>query len=149
MAHSERLLAMDPGEATGWAYFVDGELDSQGTIYNAADGVSEALDNRLIPGYTRLVLEAFIVQPDFVGRAHASEVIGVMIRDAHDNRAPYSFQLRSQKAVVTRGTEAERFAWLRSHGFSGSSHELDAITHGLLRLRLEKHKPTVMKYWPH
>jgi len=140
---------MDPGENTGWAYFEDADLVAQGTIPNAADGVVETLRPRLLPAYDRLVLEAFIVQPDFVGRAHASEVIGVMIRDAYENRAPYSFQLRSQKAVVTRGTEAERFAWLRSHGFSGSSHELDAITHGLLRLRLEKHKPTVMRYWPH
>lgn len=143
-----KLLAMDPGENTGWAYFEDADLVAQGTIPNAADGVVEALRPRLLPRYDRLVLEAFIVQPDFVGRAHASEVIGVMILDAHDNQAPHSFQLRSQKAVVKRGSETERFRWLREMGYSGSSHELDAITHGLLRLRLEKNLDVIEKHWP-
>lgn len=147
MANTERILAVDPGETTGWAYFVDGELDSQGTIDNAASGVSEALMERLLPGYTQLVLESFIVEPDFVGRAHASEVIGVMIHDATMSLAPYAFQSRGQKATVIRGTETERFNWLRGHGFEGTSHELDAISHGLLRLRLMGHKDTVRRYW--
>lgn len=147
MGLTENLLAMDPGLTTGWAHFIQHELVDQGTIGNGVDGAVEWLHSGNRPRYRRLVLESFIPEPDFVGRAHASEVIGAMVGDAYLLNAPYSFQSRAQKRLIINGDETKRFRFLREHGFEGSSHELDAISHGLIRQRLEGNALVVKRYW--
>lgn len=138
-----KILAIDPGEATGWALFDNENLVSQGTILGCAEGFL-AWASLAMPGHELLVIESFIVEPGFVGRAHASEVIGVALAMSPAKKV---FQSRGQKATLVRGTETERFNWLRSFGFSGVSHELDAISHCLIRLKLMGNKAAVQKYW--
>jgi len=143
-----RILNADPGNTTGWAYFVDGELVDQGIIDNGVEGAIEWVMSGRMPEHDLLVLESFIVEPDFVGRAFASEVIGVLMLASRQSGAQHQvFQSRAQKRVVVNGDETYRFNWLRDRGFTGTSHELDAISHGLLRLRLQGNKEIVKRYW--
>lgn len=148
MARSRRILGADPGGTTGLALFVGPDLEWTGEAPNAMEGMIEFIRSGELPDFDAIVLESFIVEPDFVGRAHASEVIGVLVAHARSIGAEVWFQSRSQKALVKRGTEAERFRWLRSMGYVGSSHVLDAITHALLRLRREKNRDVVQRHWP-
>lgn len=138
----------DPGETTGLALFAGSDLAWTQEVPNGVVGMIEFIESGAMPEYDVLILESFIVEPDFVGRAFASEVIGALMSHAASIGAEVYFQSRAQKSLVKRGTEAERFAWLRSHGYEGSSHVLDAITHCLLRLRREKNVQIVRKHWP-
>lgn len=142
-----RILSCDPGESTGWALWEDGKLISQGVITNGVEGaILWAMTD--MPEHDTLILESFIVEPDFVGRSFASEVIGILLlRSRQMGATVHAFQSRGQKATVVRGSETERFRWLRNHGFTGTSHELDAISHGLLRMRLEGNAEVVNRYW--
>lgn len=139
-----RVLALDPGEMTGWAYFIDGILISCGVIIGGRNGFIEWAKTQM-PEHDVLVVESFIVEPSFVGTADASEVIGAAfaLSDAPVKRE----QLRSAKSTLIKGTQTERFEWLRSKGFTGMTHELDAITHALLYFRAIGHKPTFKLYW--
>lgn len=143
-----RMLCGDPGGTTGWAYFIDGELVDQGIIDNGVEGAIGWVLSGRMPPHDVLVLESFIVEPDFVGRSFASEVIGVLKMASRQMGCTLQvFQSRAQKRVIVNGDETARFRWLRGHGFTGTSHELDAISHGLLRLRLEGNKEIVKRYW--
>ena len=122
-------LAIDPGDSTGWARMADnGDLIDQGVIPNGLDGFLAWP----MPEHDILVVEEFIVEPDYVGRAVASEIVGAAIART---TARVIRQLRSMKATLVRGSESQRFAWLRARGFDGMSHDLDAITHALLYFR--------------
>ena len=138
-----RVLALDPGGTTGWALFNNENLFSAGVIRNGLDGF-RAWTALAMPTHTHLVVEDFVVEPGFVGRPEASEIIGAAF--ALSPAKKYR-QLRSQKATLINGTEAERFTWLRERGFGGMTHELDAVTHALLFLRRMNHVPTIKKYW--
>lgn len=139
-----RVLALDPGKMTGWAYFIDGILISCGVIIDGRNGFIEWAKTQM-PEHDVLVVESFIVEPSFVGTADASEVIGAAfaLSDAPAKRE----QLRSAKATLVKGDQTKRFNWLRSKGFDGMTHELDAITHALLYYRAVGHKPTFLRYW--
>ena len=98
-----------------------------------------------------VVYEDFIVEPSYVGRAWSSEVIGA-IKTAR-SVSPVSAQLRSDKSTLftqkhtgDKG-ETERFAWLRERGFSGTPHELDAITHALVYLKRQRNRAALKQYW--
>lgn len=145
---SKVVLGADPGETTGLAAFAGGKLAWAAEVPNAMDGMIEFIATDQLPRFDLLVLESFIVEPDFVGRAHASEVIGVLVAHARSIGAEVVLQSRSQKRLVKNGTETERFRWLRSLGYTGSSHILDAITHCLLRLRREKNVEVIKRHWP-
>lgn len=138
-----RVLALDPGESTGWALFKDEEMLQCGVISSGLNGYLSwaAL---AMPVHDVLVVEEFIVEPDYVGRAYASEIVGAAVALSP---ARIVRQLRSMKATLVRGTEAQRFAWLSERGFTGESHALDAITHALLYLRRSGNKAAVRKYW--
>ena len=139
-----RVLALDPGETTGWALFHGEILIEHGVISEGRNGFIKWAKTQM-PEHDVLVMESFIVQPDFVGRADASEVIGAAyaLSDAPIKRE----QLRVSKMTLMRGDEKARFGWLRDRGFTGMTHELDAVTHALLYLRATGHKPTYLRYW--
>lgn len=141
-----RILGFDPGGSTGWSYFEDENKVAGGAIHDGLTGfLAWSSLTRWIDQATMIVVENFVVKPEFVGVPEASEVIGSIITQAC---CPVYRQMPSQKATLVKGTEVERFAWLRAHGFNGStSHELDADTHVLLRLRAMNHRPTLQKYW--
>lgn len=142
-----RVIALDPGETTGWALFFDHELINSGEISEGLDGFLEFN----LPWADVIVVEDFVVEPGFVGRAVASEVIGAVALEARRFRPKVWLlrQSRSDKATITGGslTESQRFEWLRERGFSGSSHELDAITHGLIHLKRRRNRNALKKYW--
>lgn len=139
------LLALDPGLSTGWAEISYGDhladVVDQGVIPDGVHGFKKWWSNRT---WAQVVSEKFIIAPGTVGEGWSLQVEGALIA-LYDG--PITFQSRSDKADLVSGTEVERFAWLRSHGFTGSSHELDAITHGLLWLKRQRHQPTIRQYW--
>ena len=152
------ILAIDPGWSTGWAFLEIGEgralppkirVAAQGTTTGGVDGwLLEGLE---VDWPDRLVGEDFIVDPSYVGRAWSSEVIGAV--KARRVRSDVVLQLRSDKTTLftqkhtgDKG-ETERFAWLRERGFSGTPHELDAITHALVYLKRQRNRAALKQYW--
>lgn len=141
------ILALDPGLSTGWALFSyhdrEPELLSQGTIVDGVRGFAQFWRNLpWIPD--EVVSEKFIIAPDTVGEGWSLQVEGALLA-LYDGGV--TWQLRSAKADLVTGTETQRFAWLRERGFTGSTHELDAITHALLYLKRKRHVPTIRHYW--
>lgn len=139
-----RILGLDPGDSTGWALF-DGEkrIDG-GVIINGLDGFIEWATTEM-PQHDVLVVEAFVVQPSFVGTPTAAEVLGAAWAMSRAEKKVR--QLRSQKATVVAGSEAERNEWLRSIGFDFIIHEMDATVHVLVYLKRIGHKAAFWLYW--
>ena len=148
------LMTFDPGWSTGWSAW---EINrrrivpiAQGTVEGGVEGFVGA-GMRGCGGARMVVYEDFIVEPSYVGRAWSSEVIGA-IKTAR-SVSPVSAQLRSDKSTLftqkhtgDKG-ETERFAWLRERGFSGTPHELDAITHALVYLKRQRNRAALKQYW--
>ena len=139
-----RLLGIDPGDSTGWALFEDEKRIDGGVIINGRDGFIEWAKAEM-PQHDVLVVEDFVVQPSFVGTPTAAEVLGAAWALSDAPRKVK--QLRALKATVIAGTEAERNAWLRSHGFDFIIHEMDATVHVLVYLKRIGHKPAFWLYW--
>lgn len=136
-----RILALDPGGSTGWALFHEENLQACGEVANGVNGFAVWQ----MPHCTHLVIEDFVVDPGFVGRAVGSEVIGAAY--ANNPGARIVRQSRGEKGTLPGDTEAERFEWLRSLGFEGVSHTLDAVSHALIFLRNKRHPAALKKYW--
>lgn len=147
---NEWRLTLDPGFHTGWSLWRDGELIRQGVVEGGLDGfIRWARSWNFSLG--TLVIEDFIAEPNFTGRAWASEVKGaaialipherLIIQKRTDKSTLFGQKFKEQKG------ETERFEWLRAHGFTGVSHELDAITHGLISYKRERHPLVLARYW--
>lgn len=102
-----------------------------------------------------VIYEDFVIDGTLTG-SWSSEVIGALkcmmyheaadvplVKQTRQNKA----SLFGHKAKTTEKREVERFNWLRDRGFSGVSHELDAITHALFYIKKQEHVPTIKKYW--
>lgn len=139
-----RILGLDPGETTGWSLFLEEKRIAGGIITGGLDGFIKWAKTEM-PAHDVLVVEAFVVEPSFVGTPVAAEILGVAF--ALSPAEKKHRQLRSQKATVIRGTEAERNAWLRSLGFDFIIHEMDATVHVLIYLKRIGHKPAFWRYW--
>ena len=142
---TDSILALDPGETTGWAVFRGADLEASGEMPYGLMGFLRQY--RLLPDHEVIVVEDFVAEPNFVGRPTPSEIIGAVT--ALSSHRTVFRQARSRKATITGGnlTESQRFAWLRERGFSGSSHELDAITHALIFLKHGRDSHALKKYW--
>lgn len=138
------ILGLDPGQTSGWALFHGEILIQCGAITGGRNGFIEWAKTEM-PPHEVLVVESFIVEPSFVGRADASEVIGAAF--ALSNASIKREQLRASKATLVKGDQTTRFNWLRARGFTGMTHELDAITHVLLYLKAIGHKGAFYRYW--
>lgn len=138
-----RVLALDPGESTGWALFKDEEMLQCGVISSGLNGYLSwaAL---AMPAHDVLVVEEFIVEPDYVGRAYASEIVGAAVALSP---ARIVRQLRSMKATLVRGTEADRLKWLKANGITGEIHAMDAATHALCYLKRSGNRAALERYW--
>lgn len=137
-------LGLDPGDSTGWALFDEEKRIGGGVIINGRDGFIEWAKTEM-PRHDVLVVEDFVVQPDFVGTPVSAEVIGAAYALSDAPRKVK--QLRSAKATVIAGTEAQRNAWLRSLGFDFIIHEMDATVHVLVFLKRIGHKAAFWRYW--
>ena len=131
----------------------------QGVIPNGVDGfmVSTVMPDeffRALMAADIVVYEDFEIDGTITG-SWASETIGALkmhlfamtrpapVRQTRRDKAT----LFGQKAPTTEKRQTERFNWLRDRGFEGVSHELDAITHALVYIKRQGHKPTIDKYW--
>lgn len=139
-----RTFGLDPGGTTGWSLF-DREIKIDGGIITGGYSGFLRWARTDMPQHDRIVVEEFVVQPDFVGRAEASEILGAAF--ALSPAEEQYRQLRSLKATLVKGTESERVAWLRAHGFEGMIHELDADTHILILLKRLGDKAAFHRYW--
>lgn len=139
-----RILGLDPGETTGWSLFLEEKRIAGGTITGGLLGFIEWAKTEM-PDHDVLVVEAFVVEPGFVGTPVAAEILGVAFALSPAEKK-YK-QLRSQKATVIAGSEAQRNAWLRTHGFDFIIHEMDATVHVLLYLKRIRHKAAYLRYW--
>jgi hypothetical protein len=164
-------LALDPGKSTGWAEFtwgkhtqIDPKLDTpfsvlaQGVISEGVDGFIRWFSDDLFdPSYYDVVIyEDFVIDGTVTG-SWASEVIGALKMQSYNGGATSRIvrQTRQDKATIignrggttTQQREKIRFDWLREQGFTGVSHELDAITHGLVYVKRQLHEPTLKRFW--
>lgn len=146
-----KILAIDPGWSTGWAYMEFGggkpEALSQGTIEGGLQAFIEHNPADLVEWYdTTFIIEDFVPDGTIVGReaTYSSLIIGAFVMHCAESPAPTFpvIQPRSDKASLYGDTEAERFDFLRRNGFTGTNHELDAITHALVYAKRAGHEGT-------
>lgn len=143
---AETLVAVDPGDTTGVAVisYTKGAIVNVSS-YNVAGGLAGFVDDWALLGWdpSVVVCEKFIVRPHFVGDSEALKIEG-FLSGSWCGRVV--FQQPSLKGTLfPRVGEAKRFGLLRElfpDGHRPSSHELDAVTHGLLWLRNRGHQPT-------
>lgn len=142
------ILALDPGWHTGWSLWRSPDLIAQGTTLDGCEGFLEWWPSP--PSETVVVMEDYISDGSTAGRVWSSEVIGA-VKALH--RGPIVMQKRTDKANLfnqrskgDRG-QTERFDWLRSRGFGGTTHELDSITHALVYLKNRRDQGVIDRYW--
>lgn len=148
-------LGIDPGETTGWAVFKDEELDATGIIVNGVNGFIEWTRTDIyFRSVSEIIIENFEIDGTITG-TWSSEIIGAV----RALREPWQKLFVQQRAAKTeligvRGltgdrAQARRFAWLASHGFEdvGGGHNLDAVTHVLVRLKRARDRAAYRRYW--
>ncbi len=136
----EHILVFDPGETTGWAYFVNAEFDGAGEI--GPDNVQaqsldimELLDDL---GPQAVICEdyriyAFKAKSHSWSSMHTSKLIGAIEALCTIRRTPFVLQGASSKQFCTNRK-------LQSWGYyqKGSPHMNDAIRHGCYWLLFNK-----------
>ena len=126
------LLAVDPGESSGWATF-----DAKGTITGTGicrsrDEVYEMLKS-IVP-VAKVVIEDFrlyshkAVQQS-VSQLETVRVIGAIESWAALNDVSVTLQPASIKSI------AEKWSGLKATGSHKNSHHIDAINHGIYYLQ--------------
>lgn len=150
------ILSLDPGLATGFAVFENEKLVHQETIENGEKGFLKEFP-QIYADYAdtshRIIVERFLPTEQIRGENGiiSNRIEGMVM--ALTNNQGIIWNLRSDKALLFNqkkklsAGETERFQWLRSKGFKGNSHELDAITHALVYLKRISHEPAIRKYW--
>lgn len=150
------LLCFDPGLATGVAVFENEKLIHQEVIESGCEGFIKEFPivyEQYATENLKIIVERFIPSEHVQGEdgIHSNRIEGAIM--AYTDNRDIIWQLRSDKVLLfnqknklAKG-ETERFQWLRNKGFTGSSHELDAITHGLVYLKKMRHEPAIRKYW--
>ena len=135
-----RLLCFDPGETTGWAYFVGGKLEGQGQVPTKEDFARniEDLFVTLAPAY--VVCEDYRVYAHRLQQHTYSDlmtprVLGFIQGACQLRAVPCSLQM----AAVAKGfvTDDKLKAWNLYQ--RGMRHANDAIRHGIFYL-LFNHK---------
>jgi hypothetical protein len=161
------ILTVDPGLMTGIALgFYDAttpyQLISRWQVGRGIHGWVEwkhsvGLD---LP-VDELLYEKFIFSPDEVGDFSGVPIEGSIEEWGILERIPVIVQDRSHKgrligypteAVTKVQRQRVRFDWLEEHGLfeagTGNDDSNDAITHGLVSLKIRNHVPTMRRYWP-
>lgn len=150
------ILSLDPGLATGLAIFDGEKLVHQETIENGEKGFLKEFP-QIYADYAdtshRIIVERFLPTEHVRGEegVYSNRIEGMVM--AFTNNEGIIWRLRSDKALLFNQKsklgegETERFNWLRSKGFKGNSHELDAITHALVYMKIIGFEPAIRKYW--
>jgi|BioPla2DNA2_1021312.scaffolds.fasta_scaffold122969_2 hypothetical protein len=128
----EKLLTIDPGETTGWAFFKYGELSTTGQIvidkHNLADSI-EPLMNDIQP--TVVVLENYRVYP-WKMKQHSwsnlftPQLIGAIQYLCSQRKIPVYLQMANQAKTFCTDDKLKTWGFWRR----GEKHARDAIRHG-------------------
>lgn len=153
-------IGIDPGKSTGIAWFYGPQFGGSGQVEGGVQGFIEWLNigfgSILMAEIEEVVIEDFDIDGTRSG-TWSSEIVGIMKDYAYRSGGRISLvvQKRSDKAAlfnqVKKGDagEAERFAWLKERGFEriGKGHNLDAITHVLVRGKKIDRAEFYNRYW--
>lgn len=156
-----RLLAIDPGKATGWAVlnYDCGEpanLVEAWTTHDGIEGFSDMYWNTrdhangaelLSDTFDDVVCEGFVLRNNgFVPALNAVEIIGFLKGMGES----VNWQLRTDKALVPDRILKEHGLWQTGKmvGHTDGRDCNDAIIHGLAYLFKTRHVPTIAKYFP-
>lgn len=147
------VMALDPGRSTGWVIveFRHDQHHPMQLVGGTVEGELEEQLARLYDAYRRhepdmIVIEDFIPDGTITGReaTYSTLIIGALKGIMWANYgAPIILQPRSDKASLLNGTETQRYNALRKAGYTGTGHELDAITHALVYTKRLKHPATI------
>lgn len=142
------LLCLDPGGTTGWAFV---HYDENTAPFVSAQGQITGGVIGFLHWYTTLgvswqgtVCESFILRPGVHGAdITPAYVIGALEAQAFNNNEVVNYQAPSQKKLCDDDV-------LKRMGLytPGKPHSNDAIRHGIIYLRNQKHLPTLRKGWP-
>ena len=138
----ERLLAVDPGETTGWAYFENGILRSSGQIAHRDLGIMSTKIQELIGD----ILPTHVVAEDYkVYRSKAKshswsglytpKLLGAIEFICGMSNIPLTLQMASSKQFCT---DAKLKIW--GYYCKGNPHTNDAIRHGCYFLLFHKRR---------
>lgn len=129
----ERLICLDPGETTGFAYFVDGELVSwkqlaTHNIYAGIDILTEEFDT-LKP--TMVVYEDYRVyahkaETHSWNTLHTPRLIGGIQTLCHQRGIPRFCQMAQQPKMFCTDVKLRHWGYYKQ----GQKHSRDAIRHG-------------------
>ena len=118
------LLAFDPGDTTGWAFFADGML----TKWDQAKGLKSLLNAiKELPTPDVIVVEDYRIRPGVnhsYSRVNTIQIIGALKAKALETNAKFILQEPSIKPIG--------YKWMgmdvpKDHSVS---HETDAMAHG-------------------
>lgn len=146
------FLALDPGGTTGYAIIEHDEYDFEviesGQIDCGLDGFIEAWTNSAfgLPEY--VVCESFTLREGIYG-ADLSPVYIIGALEAlvvADNGRDEPIDIHYQEPKLKPLCDDERLKKLGLHK-KGMPHRNDAVRHGIIHLRNNKHKPTLVAGW--
>lgn len=131
------LLALDPGETTGWALFRDGTLTGAGQFRVSSVTVFDRLFDRFQPD--QLVVEQYRIYPWRSKQHQWSDVptlryIGAIQHAAALRGIPIHFQMAQLVKVFCTNTKLKQWGLHKD----GLKHADDAIRHGCYYLLFAK-----------
>jgi len=127
----KKLLSIDPGETTGWAIFIEGQLEDYGHINIIEDGFYSIRYLFKEDWYNYIVVEDYKVYPHRLKEHSLSalitpRVIGAVEYIANEKETKLSFQMAgTAKGFVTNDKLRQWGYWIK-----GQKHSRDAIRHG-------------------
>lgn len=147
MSGAARLLALDPGETTGWSMWVFSDTqplteEDHGMIPGGLIGFINWW--RMRPDYllpTEVVAESFVLD----GRTAFPNVTPLRIEGAL--AALWNGLLTLQRNVFKRHAPDELLKEL-GYWWKGAGHDRDSARHAIAYCITRKHMPTLMKLYP-
>lgn len=147
------LWSFDPGLVSGAAI---GHYDDDKpykvlqtwSIPDGLDGFIEWIRTAVITQTDEVVVERFVIDGTITG-VWAPQIEGAIAYLASRTGFNITWQLRTDKTMLTAGDQAKRNAWLKAkvpHGMT-TQHERDAVTHALVYLKRKRHLPTLKEFW--
>lgn len=140
-----RLLALDPGETTGWCIFEDQKLLAAGqAVTKPIEAGYDWLNyifQKILP--TQVVFESYRVyswkaQSHTFSDLHTSQFIGAIQVVCHQNNVPY-FQ---QTAQIAKQFSTDEKLKLWGFYVKGQKHARDSLRHATY-YQLHSHKKTI------
>lgn len=131
-----KLLSLDPGLSTGWAYFEDSKITGFGILKITKPGFKELyewLDN--LPKFDQIVSESYIIKNYGEGgfdhnfnTGDTLQIIGAIKAHAARTDTPIKEQSRTIKKI------GSGWAFGKPYVKKSNQHDTDAIIHGVYYL---------------